>query len=185
MVTIGIKEKSSNNLLHIFKARTLRSHPDYSDSNLYIHYSVEEGKYPEAYNWDGTQVVYDENYTPPQNPVAVQAYDAVVGAIEFGASLIRDFGAENVAMGITQLGKTADVLSVMEDRIEIDPVNKPNVKVSVMGTISSGSLYEAINAIDHHIAKADAGDYNHLAPFITGTRLTDFKNKILSHLGMI
>jgi len=72
----------------------------------------------------------------------------------------------------------------MEERVELDPTNKPGVTISVMGSMSSGSLHESRNVIQVLRSRCDAGDYNHLAPFITSARLLAFKNKINSYLGL-
>lgn len=120
--------------------------------------------------------------TPTQQEMTQNLKILIMNALTFGQNLIIEFASENVALGITQSGKTSDVLAIMEEKVEIDSVNKPGVKVSILGTIQSGSLYESIKAIEYHILKAENGDYDSLAPFITSERLTLFKVKIQTYL---
>ena len=54
---------------------------------------------------------------------------AIARAMAFGQGLVTEFAAENVMLGITQDGKTGEVLNKM---------------APVMTAVQSGSLYEAI-----------------------------------------
>lgn len=88
---------------------------------------------------------------------------AVAAAIVFGNKLMTEFAAENVILGITQDGKTGEVLDKM---------------ASVMVALQSGSLYEAITR-----AKAiDPADYD--AKYVTHDRLYAFINKLEAYLGL-
>jgi hypothetical protein len=85
-------------------------------------------------------------------------------AINFFDELMIDYAADNVALGITQAGKTKSVADYLSN---------------VMRYGQSGSLYEVINEIDSLKA---AGVPVDLAPFITDARLDQFKQSILDYL---
>lgn len=84
-------------------------------------------------------------------------------AIEFGQQIIQNFSAENIAMGITQYGMTAQVLLATMD---------------IIVALQSGSLYDAIAK-----AKAIPAEKKD-AMFITDARLLNFVNKIEDYLGI-
>lgn len=67
------------------------------------------------------------------------------------------FIAENIAMGITQLGKTKLIADTFE-------------KVMIYG--QAGSLWEALNAIDAIVITPE------MAPFVTQDRVNWFKNQL-------
>ncbi len=94
----------------------------------------------------------------------VYTQNLVQSAMEFGRSLMIDFAAENVRMGITQAGKTKAVLNYM---------------ISVKEAIDTGSLYTAMDEVDALILATVPQD---LDPFITEARLLAFKQKILDWL---
>jgi hypothetical protein len=100
-------------------------------------------------------------------------------AEEFGKNLMSKFRGENIAMGITQAGMSGPVISVMTERIDVNNDGHP---LDVKSTVETGTLYEAIKVIDHHIAKAQNGDYNSMIPFVTVDRLLQMKNDILNYL---
>jgi hypothetical protein len=85
--------------------------------------------------------------------------------------------AENISMGITQLGKTADVLGFF-----CTPVLLPNClhAVSLKQTLDEGSLTVTVQLLDHYIANPDL--YSTLSPFITTTRLNSMKSEIVAFL---
>jgi hypothetical protein len=92
------------------------------------------------------------------------AIQIISGAINFANGLIIEFAGENVAMGITQAGKTKAVADYLAD---------------LMRYAQSGSLYEVVNEIDRLIL---AGLPVDLEPFITETRMLAFKQRILDYL---
>lgn len=71
--------------------------------------------------------------------------------------LSGQFAAENVLMGITQLGKTKLIADIL---------------AGVLRYGQSGSLYEVLNEIDRIVVTAE------MAPFITAARLSEMKIKI-------
>jgi hypothetical protein len=88
---------------------------------------------------------------------------SINNAMVFGQSLLLDFSTENVLMGITQEGKTGEVLSKLS---------------TVLPAIQSGSLYEAIS----RIKSIPSSDYD--SKYITEARLLIFINKIEVYLGI-
>ena len=86
---------------------------------------------------------------------------AISTAMAFGQSLVTEFAVENVMLGITQDGKTGEVLDKM---------------APVMTAVQSGSLYEAI-------ARAKAID-DFDSKYVTHDRLYAFINKIEAYLGL-
>lgn len=83
---------------------------------------------------------------------------------EFALDLENDFIAENISLGITQLGLTSEVSVYLEDIIK---------------DIRNTSFYEAISKIDQKILD---GVPANLAPVITEQRLLTFKQKIQDYL---
>lgn len=88
---------------------------------------------------------------------------AVAAAMAFGQNLMTEFAAENVMLGITQDGKTGEVLDKM---------------APVMAALQSGSLYEAISRAQ----AIDPADYDE--KYVTHARLWAFINKLEAYLGL-
>lgn len=88
----------------------------------------------------------------------------VKNAVDFGQELIIEFAGENVALGITQAGKTKQVADYLSD---------------VTRYVQTGSLYEVISEIDRLISNGLSTD---LEPYITLDRLNTFKQKIVDYL---
>lgn len=90
----------------------------------------------------------------------IDATEAIIQrAMDFGQKIIKEFAAENLRMGITQDGKTAEVRVKMAD---------------VLSALSTGSLYDAIdqaNAITDFDAK-----------YVTEARIAAFVAKIQAYL---
>lgn len=84
-------------------------------------------------------------------------------AMTFGAKLLREFAAQNVLLGITQEGKTGEVLTKL---------------MNVQLAVQAGSLYEAID----RIRAIPPTDYD--GKYITEARLLTFINKIEAYLGL-
>lgn len=110
--------------------------------------------------WDKTL----ENQNEIVNIVNTFYIEQIVSAAsQFGQSLVITFAAENVLLGITQEGKTGEVL---------------NKLASVMPPLQAGSLYEAIA----RIRAIPPTEYD--SKYITSARLLDFVNKIEAYLGL-
>jgi hypothetical protein len=99
-----------------------------------------------------TEVSRPEPVTPPS------LQDLVRRAREYGQMIADEFAAENIAMGITQAGKTRLIANAVKD---------------ISFFLSTGSIYEAANACDEVVITED------MAPFLTPTRAAAFKGKIL------
>lgn len=82
----------------------------------------------------------------------------------FVKKMIFEFAAENIALGITQAGKTKAVADELRD---------------LNYYMRAYSLYEVVVEIDRLIA---AGIDPTLSPFMTDARMTEFQNKILEFL---
>ncbi len=88
---------------------------------------------------------------------------AITSAMSFGQQLMTKFAAQNVMLGITQDGKTGEVLNKM---------------APVISALQSGSLYEAIAR-----AKAiDPADYD--TKYVTHARIYSFVNELEAYLGL-
>lgn len=88
----------------------------------------------------------------------------VKNARAFFSEILNQYAAENIAMGITQAGKTKDVSDYLAD---------------VMRYGESGSLYEVISEVDALKAATVPAD---LAPFVTDARLDEVRAKIVEYL---
>ena len=94
---------------------------------------------------------------------SLKVQEVIENAIYYGGRLLVEFAAENVLLGITQAGKTSEVM----DKLAF-----------VNDAISTGSLYEAI----YRIKAVPVEDYD--STFITIGRLVLFVNKIEAYLGL-
>jgi hypothetical protein len=110
------------------------------------------------------QATYDTWY---QSIITVDASTQYVSLINnakmFANEIITTAIAENIAMGITQAGKTKLILDTLKD---------------VYYYLQAGSLYEVLTAVDAITVTQE------MSPFITTARLTTFKNKIRVYLGL-
>lgn len=95
-------------------------------------------------------------------PLPQQSYDRclqiVTNAQKEWATLVAGFAAENIAMGITQAGKTLLISGAL-------------YQVAVYG--SQGSLWQAYNALSNIVVTPD------MAPFLTDARIQWMKNKMI------
>lgn len=96
----------------------------------------------------------------------------------FVKQLINNFAAENIAMGITQSGKTADVLGLFEKKVDIGALHP----VSLKSSFDTGSLYVSIAVIQFF--RNNSAEFSGLSPFVTDSRLLAMKNKIEAFLGL-
>lgn len=101
---------------------------------------------------------------PTQEEIAISVQGIIADAMDFGKQLMVEFSAENVLLGITQAGKTKEVLVFLAE---------------IKNAMDTGSLYTAMNEIDGLISNGLPQD---LAPFITEQRLLGFKTKIQGYL---
>lgn len=94
----------------------------------------------------------------------------------FIKGLINKFAAENISMGITQAGKTADLLGLFEKSFDIGALHL----VSLKGSFDTGSLYVSLAIIQH--VRDNPSNFTGLSPFITDSRLLSMKNEIETFL---
>lgn len=92
--------------------------------------------------------------------------------------LIARFAAENIALGITQAGKTGDVLGLFEKGYDIGALHP----VSLKGSFDTGSLYVSRDIIQH--VRDNPTEFTGLSPFVTDARLLAMKNEIEVFLGI-
>lgn len=129
--------------------------------------------------WTETQDVVDDTIGCGDHPAAdVEDFtivsnnnedaieDIVKNAMAFFNNISVKYAAENIAMGITAAGKTKDVADYLKEVIRYG---------------QTGSLYEVINEIDALVAATVPGN---LSPFVTETRLEEFKAKVEAYLGV-
>lgn len=115
--------------------------------------------------------VYWRNLTEQvySTPTVDEQTEALAKVIQkarlFGDATIAQFALENVAMGITQAGKTRAVADYCQ---------------KLQYYMSTGSLYAALEEIQ------DIADNTppELAPFVTPERLAVYTNKIKAYLGI-
>lgn len=102
-------------------------------------------------------------------PTADEQTEALAKVIQkarlFGDATIAQFALENVAMGITQAGKTRAVADYCQ---------------KLQYYTSTGSLYAALEEIQELSQNTPA----ELAPFVTSARLSVYANKIKAYLGI-
>lgn len=116
-----------------------------------------------AVHESGVFIVLSEDLALKAELVKADVKAVVIKARGFGSDLVDTFAAENVMLGITQAGKTGEVLDKM---------------APVISALTSGSLYEAITR-----AKAIPEQDKDLV-FITDERLLAAVNKIEAYLGI-
>lgn len=116
------------------------------------------------------------------NTSVIDSLYAYLGATidPFGEALMRKIRAENMAMGITQSGKTGEVLGFFN--IKVFPNPNGVFPYSLEDAFESGSMYEIVNIIDYWLKPENVTQIAHLAPFITPERLTQWKIEIIEEL---
>jgi hypothetical protein len=95
----------------------------------------------------------------------------------FVDEFLRTLRAENMELGITQLGKTADVLGFFEMPVLLPGKTRA---VSFKGSLDTGSLTVTMELATYLAANPSL--YSDLSPFITAERLISWKIKIYTHL---
>lgn len=103
-----------------------------------------------AIGWNGTPT-----YFPMPQAAYNQCLAIVLSAQAAWAGMVQQFAAENIAMGITQAGKT----QLISDALE---------QVLVYG--SSGSLWQAYAALNEVVVTPE------MAPYLTEERIQWMKN---------
>jgi len=120
-----------------------------------------------CYSTEPTQDLKNAIQTIVDNHTSLLIYKTIISnAMNFGATLKIEFAAENIAMGITQAGKTKAVADYL---------------AKVIVYLDTGSLYEVINEVNSLISE---GIPSELSPFVTESRLNTFKAKVQTYLGI-
>lgn len=106
----------------------------------------------------------------------LQAY--LEGDIDpFVKDLLLEIRAENIEMGITQAGKTLEVLGFFEDHVLLPGKTRA---VTLQGSLTTGSLTVTLEILTYLIANPNL--YSDLNPFVTAARLTAWRDKIIAKL---
>lgn len=118
------------------------------------------------------------------NHVAVTTTEQLTRFLEdevapFRKKLVNSFAAENISLGITQAGKSDDVLSIFIKHYDINGTGRA---VSLKNALDTGSLYVAIDVIQY--VRNNPSEYSGLSPFVTDARLLKLKNDIEEFLGL-
>lgn len=92
-------------------------------------------------------------------------------------SFLQRITAENIAMGITQAGKTADMLGFYQLYTLLPGSTLP---CTFKGSLDTGSLNVTIALIDYYVAHPEI--YSSLTPFVTPDRITAWKIDIIKYL---
>ena len=96
-------------------------------------------------------------------PIPQQAYNSCVHIVTVAqqtwTAMVTQFAAENIAMGITQAGKTALIANALQE-------------VNAYGSV--GSLWQAYEALSRVHVTPD------MAPFITTDRIQWMKNQMVT-----
>jgi hypothetical protein len=102
------------------------------------------------------------NGQPTYFPIPQASYDACVHIVTAAqiawVQMVTQFAAENIAMGITQAGKTALIGQALQE-------------VNTYG--STGSLWQAYGALSNVVVTPD------MAPFLTTDRIAWMKNQMI------
>jgi hypothetical protein len=91
--------------------------------------------------------------------------------------LINKFASENIALGITQAGKTGAVLGLFEKKYDVHSNGLP---ISLKGSFDTGSLYESMTILTYLVANST--EFAGLSPFVTIDKLNLMKAEILDFL---
>lgn len=95
----------------------------------------------------------------------------------FIEDLMYQIQAENIQMGITQAGKTSDVVSFFTEKFVLPGKTRG---VSMKATLDSNSLNVTIDLMTYLISNPEL--YSDLNPFITADRLSAWRSKIITKL---
>ena len=112
----------------------------------------------------------------------VSVYDTLYSHLKssidpFVEELLISIRAENIEMGITQSGKTLEVLGFFEEHVTLPGKTR---SVTIQGSLTTGSLTVTIEILNYLIANPSL--YADLNPFVTAARLTTWRDKIIAKL---
>lgn len=97
----------------------------------------------------------------------------------FVQNLIAAYASENIALGITQAGKTGHLLSMFTRYYPVPLSTHTN---TLKAAFDTGSLYIARDILQY--IRDNPLEYDGLSPFVTDARLLGLKNKVEEFLGI-
>lgn len=97
-------------------------------------------------------------------------------------NFLKKTRAENIAMGITQAGKTFEAQAFFELPVELNPL-LPGKRISMLGALFTGSLTLIPALIDYYIANPETFDGLH--PFVSVERLNSWKLEVITFLSEV
>lgn len=97
----------------------------------------------------------------------------------FGKQMMLRIRAENISMGITQTGKTADCLGFFNHPVLLPGKIFP---ITFQMAFDSSSFYEVIALINYYLVPENQTIYSTLAPFVTPERLTQWRSEVIARL---
>jgi len=95
----------------------------------------------------------------------------------FVDELLREVRAKNMELGITQTGKTYEVLGFFQQYVTVPGRTR---SVSLLGSLSTSSLTVTIELLMYF--EANPSLYDDINPYITAERLAEMREKITSYL---
>jgi len=148
----------------------------------YVYLTEKEGIVTLFFDGGLTQELIDQAAYIINNFVDINLKDQLAQYIKlevepFINDMIISIQAENIAMGITQDGKTSEVIGFMCNRITIP---SSLFQLSLADAIWVNSLYSVVEILEYYIDNESI--YDGLEPYITVQRLTEWKTKITDFL---
>jgi hypothetical protein len=157
-------------------------HTDADLSTIYSHLYAKGDKLDLHFKVNLNQAAVDKASLLVNNFVEVSVREQLRDYIDnrvrpFVDEMMLDILAENIESGITQAGKTNDVLGFFNNPVLLSGNIYP---ISLAQALDTGSLYSALQLLDHYIA--NSGEFETLAPYVTVVRLQSWKSKIITFL---
>jgi len=110
--------------------------------------------------------------------VVEQLKDYVEKTIKpFVDDLLYQIQAENMSLGITQAGKSADVLGFFLQEVILPNKTRP---INIKATLDTNSLNVTIELLTYFINNPEL--YSDLSPYVTVERLTSWRSQIITKL---
>lgn len=121
------------------------------------------------------------SHIPPNASIEYIKTKVIAPARAFADALEIQFIAENIAMGLTQSGKTARMVEIMTKQL---PIPGTNISVSIMEAMHAAcpSLTVILILLDYYIAHPSL--YSDVSPFLTVARFTALRKKVADYLGL-
>lgn len=144
------------------------------DSEVIVHLSSEPTLQEDT---DLTALINNHVPTPTVHS-SIMSY--LRGGVSSFVDEVLDYeAATNMELGITQAGKTAEVLGLIVKQYDYKSNGKP---VSLYESMRLKSLYETIEIIDY--IRSNPSEFTGLDPYINDARLLSLKNKVEGFLNI-